>query len=460
MQKIDLDFILEATKGRLIGRFQDVSINAVCTDSREASSNSLFVPIVGEKVDAHKFLDMVAEAGTKIALSQREDVKSYEDMSIVLVDNTVKALQDIAALYRESITAPIVAITGSVGKTTNKEMIASALSSERKVYKTKANQNSQIGVPKTIIEADTQAEIIVIEMGISEFGEMSRISRVVKPDIAVVSNIGVAHIQNFGSREAIRDEKLHIIDFMKEHSKLYLNASDDMLFDIKLEKDMDIEYFSDTWHILSKNYASDVELIDACPSFTAHIGDKKLDISLTLAGIHQVSNAIVALSIADYFGLNLEHAAKSLADFKAFKHRQEIIKLDKYTVIDDSYNASPDSMKAALLILKDIKSSSRKIAVLADMKELGDDEVDLHIDIARFIEDRLCIDIVITLGSLAKYISDYLSSHTDISTHHFDDKLKMDAYIKNILQDGDVILLKGSNSIKLFETVDYIIDKE
>ena len=194
MKNVNIDFILKATAGKLKGKKNDIEVQSICLDSRQAKEGALFVPIVGEKVDAHDFIKKVYESGIRVSLSEKEDIEVPEDMSIILVKNSVKALQDIAKAYREGINIPIVAITGSVGKTTTKEMISLALSAQKKVYKTPANQNSQVGVPKTVLESDLSADVIVIEMGISEFSEMHRISEIVKADVAVVNNIGVAHL--------------------------------------------------------------------------------------------------------------------------------------------------------------------------------------------------------------------------------------------------------------------------
>ncbi len=460
MKNVNIDFILKATAGKLKGKKNDIEVQSICLDSRQAKEGALFVPIVGEKVDAHDFIKKVYESGIRVSLSEREDIKVPEDMSIILVENSVKALQDIAKAYRESINIPIVAITGSVGKTTTKEMISLALSAQKKVYKTPANQNSQVGVPKTVLESDLSADVIVIEMGISEFSEMHRISEIVKADVAVVNNIGVAHIQNFGTRESIRDEKLHIIDGMKEGAKLFLNAEDDMLAGAKLSKKMDVEYFAMSDTGLSKNYASHIELVNSCPQFIAHIGGEEVGVELNIQGMHQVLNAVIALTVAKLYGVDLKSASKKLSEFRGFRHRQEIIKYKDITIIDDSYNASPDSMRAALLILKDMKAK-RKIAVLADMRELGEDEVNLHRQIAQFIKENASVDLLLTYGELAKNIHDYVREHFSVcEALHFDDKAELDTFLKKTVAAEDVVLFKGSNSMKLFDSVDYITDRK
>ena len=460
MKNVNIDFILKATAGSLKGKKNDIEIKSICFDSRQAKEGDLFVPIVGEKVDAHDFIEKVYESGVRVSLSEREDIKVPEDMSIILVENSVKALQDMAKAYRETIHIPIVAITGSVGKTTTKEMISLALSAQKRVYKTPANQNSQVGVPKTILESDLSADVMVIEMGISEFAEMHRISEIVRADVAIVNNIGVAHIQNFGTGEAIRDEKLHIIDGMKEGAKLFLNAEDDMLVNVKLNKNMAVEYFSVSDTKISTNYASDIELIDSCAKFIAHIGGEEVGVELNIQGMHQVLNAIISLTIAKLYGVDLKSASKKLSEFRGSRHRQEVIKYKGITIIDDSYNASPDSMRAALLILRDMRAK-RKIAVLADMKELGEEEVNLHVQVAEFIKENACADLLISYGELAKNMHEYVKENfRDCAALHFNNKSELDTFLKKTLMPEDVVLFKGSNSMKLFDSVDYITDRK
>ena len=288
MREYSVRQIIEATKGKLLCGDENALVKDVVIDSRKAHPGALFVPIIGEKNDAHQFLPSVAEAGCKVSLVSKKDVSISEGMTYILVEDTLKALQDIAYAYRrEYIHIPLVGITGSVGKTTTREMVAAALSGGYQVFKTPANFNSQIGVPLTLFSIPEDAQIGVIEMGISEPGEMTKISRLVAPDSAVMTNIGVAHIEQLGSRGNICAEKYHICDYMNPEGTLFLNADDDLLSKIKSERK--IVYFG-------KNQVSNISMENGLAKFVAKIDQKEVNVELSVYGKHQIGNALAALS--------------------------------------------------------------------------------------------------------------------------------------------------------------------
>ena len=455
MRETSVRELIAATGGVLIFGNEDAVFSNIVIDSREATKNSLFVPVVGERNDAHKFLEAVYTAGCKVAISSRKDIFLKSDFNIVLVENTTKALQDLGIYLRSKLSLPLVGITGSVGKTTTREMVALALS-DIKVFKTPNNFNSQLGVPVTISRINDE-EIGVIELGMSMFGEMERIAKIVKCDCAVVTNIGTAHIENLHTKENIRSEKFHIMDGMKEGSVVFLNADNDLLFDPPKEKGIVYKYFSAKGNTSCDYYATDIVFNNAMPEFTANIGGKKVRVHLNVFGEHQISNALVAIAVADHYNLSVESAAKHLEEFRGFSHRQELIKLKDFTIIDDTYNASPDSMKASISILKDF-DAERKIAILADMKELGTDEKILHKEIGDFINENVKLDAVFTVGELAKEIIKDINK--DIYTKSFEDNESLEKFMSGYLKAGDVCLLKGSNSMRLFDVVDKIRNYE
>ena len=420
-----------ATGGEIISGNENAVFSNIVIDSRQADKDSLFVPLVGEKNDAHKFLKSVYDMGCRVAISSRKDIFLRDDFNIVLVNDTTEALQKLGKYIRSKLTLPLVGVTGSVGKTTTREMVALALS-DLKVFKTPNNFNSQVGVPITLSRINDE-EIGVIELGMSQFGEMERIAKIVNCDCALITNIGTAHIENLHTRENIRAEKFHIMDGMKEGSVVFLNADNDLLFDPP-------KVFN-----------------NAMPEFTAHIGGKKVRVHLNVFGEHQISNALVAIAVADHYNLSVESAAKHLEEFRGFSHRQELIKLKDFTIIDDTYNASPDSMKASISILKDF-DAERKIAILADMKELGTDEKILHKEIGDFINENVKLDAVFTVGELAKEIIKDINK--DIYTKSFEDNESLEKFMSGYLKAGDVCLLKGSNSMRLFDVVDKIKNYE
>lgn len=451
MKKISLKELADATGGEIISGNEKAIFSNIVIDSRQVDKNSLFVPIVGEKNDAHKFLDSVYEMGCRVAISSKRDIFLREDFNIVLVDDTTKALQSLGKYIRNKLTLPLVGVTGSVGKTTTREMVALALS-DLKVFKTPNNFNSQVGVPITLSRINDE-EIGVIELGMSQFGEMEKIAEIVKSDCALVTNIGTAHIENLHTRENIRSEKFHIMDGMKEGSVVFLNADNDLLENPPKREGIIYKYFSAKGNTDCDFYATNIVFENAIPKFTAHIGENTVKVNLHVFGEHQISNALVALAVADHYKLSIESAAKHLEEFRGFAHRQELIKLKGLTIIDDTYNASPDSMKASISILEGFKAN-RKIAILADMKELGADERKLHREIGDFINENVKPDAVFTVGELAKEI--LLNIDPYVFTKSFDDNDSLEKFISEYFKDGDVCLLKGSNSMKLFDVVEKI----
>ena len=444
-----------ATGGEIISGNENAVFSNIVIDSRQADKDSLFVPLVGEKNDAHKFLESVYDMGCRVAISSKRDIFLKDDFNIVLVNDTTEALQKLGKYIRNKLTLPLVGITGSVGKTTTREMVALALS-DLKVFKTPNNFNSQVGVPITLSRINDE-EIGVIELGMSQFGEMERIAKIVNCDCALVTNIGTAHIENLHTRENIRDEKFHIMDGMKNGSVVFLNADNDLLFDPPKRDGIEYKYFSAKGNTSCEYYATDIVFNNAMPEFTAHIGEKKVRVHLNVFGEHQISNALAAIAVANHYNLSVESAAKHLEEFRGFSHRQELIKLKDFTIIDDTYNASPDSMKASISILKDF-DSERKIAVLADMKELGTDEKILHKEIGDFINENVKLDAVFTVGELAKEIIKDINK--DIYTKSFEDNESLEKFMSGYLKAGDVCLLKGSNSMRLLDVLDNIKNYE
>ena len=473
MRGITVKELLEATGGNLLLGQEDQHAGHISLDSRKMEEDDLFVPIVGERVDAHLFLCQAIASGAAAVFTSEhhrwEDVKAsvrqqcggnreQEKKALgaawIEVPDTKKALQDLGSFCRKRLTLPLVGITGSVGKTTTREMIAEALSAGFLVYKTPGNSNSQVGVPITIAEISQSAEIGVIELGMSEPGEMERISRVARVDCAVITNIGVAHIEQLGSQEHILEEKLHIQDGMPAEGILFLNGDDPLLASVVpkegrkrvlygLGRDCDYR-------------AEDLHLEEGYPVFTAVHGDRSVRVRLQVMGSHMVSNAMAALAVADTYGLSMEKAALALGQFKGYKGRQQIFQWGGVTVIDDSYNASPVSMKAGLEVLASVKGEGRRIAVLADMKELGLEAVRFHEEIGAYIGEHP-LDMVLLLGELASCIGSGMDAARAVTPHIEMDRLaQVEEWLDEHIREGDCILFKGSNSMKLSEAVRHL----
>ena len=473
MTGITVKELLEATGGNLLHGQEDQHAKHISLDSRKMEGDDLFVPIVGERVDAHRFLCQAIASGAAVVFTSehhcgeevkacvrqqcgenREQERKALQAAWIEVSDTKKALQDLGSFCRKRLSLPLVGITGSVGKTTTREMIAEALSAGFLVYKTPGNSNSQVGVPITIAEIPQSAEIGVIELGMSEPGEMERISRVARVDCAVITNIGVAHIEQLGSQEHILEEKLHIQDGMPAEGILFLNGDDPLLASVVpkegrkrvlygLGRDCDYR-------------AEDLHLEEGYPVFTAVHGDRSVRVRLQVMGSHMVSNAMAALAVADTYGLSMEKAALALGQFKGYKGRQQIFQWGGVTVIDDSYNASPVSMKAGLEVLASVKGEGRRIAVLADMKELGLEAVRFHEEIGAYIGEHP-LDMVLLLGELASCIGSGMDAARAVTPYIEMDRLaQVEEWLDEHIREGDCILFKGSNSMKLSEAVRHL----
>ncbi|MBP3808267.1 MAG: UDP-N-acetylmuramoyl-tripeptide--D-alanyl-D-alanine ligase [Eubacterium sp.] len=474
--KLCVKDILRITNGELIFNSNVVSeediiqyeIKDIQFDSRKVTDNSLFVAIPGETVDPHKFIGNVAE-NTKAVIVEKDIEEILKlcglnevphDVAIIKVNNSLDALQAIGAYYRDYYQGTVIGVTGSVGKTTTREMITETIRSNIDTFSTTGNMNSQIGVPVTISKIfDIPSKAAVIEMGISEPGGMDRLAKIVRPNIAVVTIIGQAHIEFLGSKEGIRKEKLRITSQMDESGVLFLNADDPLLFDIKDQTG--VKTFTYGTNPEADYVAEDIVYGTDFNTYTFKHGDKKVNVKLSMLGKHNILNSLVAMAVCDYMGLNLEKAAKSLESFQGL--RQKTVKSDKgFTIIDDSYNASPDSMKAALNVLRDYRTTGRKIAVLGDMFELGPDSPEFHKEVGEYAaslkseDGKSVLDELITIGENSLEIHKAALLNTKIKVSHFTDKNEAASYLSDILKSGDVVTLKASNGMKFWEIVDKI----
>lgn len=460
MEQITVSDIVKATGGRLLCGDETQGLSHISTNSREMAGQDLFVPLIGERVDAHRFIEGAFEAGAAATLTSEHD--AMEDVHPwIRVEDTKKALQAIGVYLRERLHIPLVGVTGSVGKTTTREMIATALSAKYQVFKTPGNANSQIGVPITISEISSRDEIGVLELGMSLPGELTVIAKIAKVNMAVITNIGVAHIEQLGSQENIRREKLTIQDGMPEGGLLILNGDDPLLKDQKAREGLQTVYYGTGANCQYR--AEDIVLENGCPAFTAVCKERKIPVRLSVMGRHHVLDAMSALAVADACGVPLEAAAEKLGEFHGFKNRQQIYQRDdKVTIIDDTYNASPASMKAAIEVLDSMKTAERRIAVLADMKELGQESPRFHREIGTFLADHP-VDVLFTFGELAKEIeAGAKEANVGCTCYHFEaqDREALFETLSKSLRPGDCVLLKGSNSMRLQEIASRLLKAE
>ncbi|MCI8660467.1 MAG: UDP-N-acetylmuramoyl-tripeptide--D-alanyl-D-alanine ligase [Lachnospiraceae bacterium] len=441
MEQMTVRDIVKATGGRLLCGEEALPLRRISIDSKDIEGGELFVPLVGERVDAHRFIRQALKAGGAAVLTSEHD-EMTDDHPWIRVEDTRKALQEIGSYYRDRLTLPLVGITGSVGKTTTREMVAAALSAGFRVYKTPGNKNSQVGVPITLSEITPKDEIGVLELGMSMPGELTVIARIARVDMALITNVGVAHIEQLGSQENIYQEKLTIQDGLKDGGILLLNGDDPMLKNTRARAGCSTVYYGTGENCAYR--AEDICLEEGCPVFTAVCRDKRIPVRLKVLGRHNINNAMAALAVADLYGVVLAEAAKKLEEYQGFQGRQQIFVQNGVTIIDDTYNASPVSMVAALEVLESMKCAGKKVAVLADMKELGQSAKKFHQEIGEWLEQHP-VDVVFTLGELAEVIEG------GALCLHFGgaDLDGLFEKLTEILLPGDCVLLKGSNSMKL-----------
>lgn len=454
MENITVKDIVEMTGGILLCGDENTTVTDICINSKEIKNGDLFVPIIGEKVDAHRFIESALEIGAATLTSQHNNVVVAEK-PYIRVDDTVEALQKIGKSIRKRYEMPIVAVTGSVGKTTTREMITHALSSAKRTFHTEKNFNSQIGVPITLSRMSSLDEIAVLELGISEPGQMDILSDMVRPDMAVVTTIGVAHIEFMKTQENIRKEKLSIIHCMKEDGTLFLNGDDPLLKDSVEAENLTCKtlfYGTEEW---CDYYAKDIVYHENYTTFTCVHDSTEVYVTLNALGKHNVGNCVVALAVANENGIPMEVASKDFISFEG--QRQQIIRIEnKFTMIDDTYNASPDSMKASINVLCDMPCEGRRVAVIGDMFELGENEVLYHREIGEFLLGK-SLDEVVVIGKLSQNIKQVLDENeTDIRTYSFADSEEASIYLMATLKSEDIVLIKASNGMNLKEIVNIL----
>ena len=450
MKNLTLRNITRACQGTYRGNesLLDREVAGVTIDSRKVEKDFLFVAINGERFNAHQFIPDTIEKGALCVVSH-EDLGDT-DYPYILVEATGQALLDIAKLYRDSFDVKVVGITGSVGKTSTKEMIASVLAQKYNVHKTQGNFNNECGLPLTIFEMNEEHQVSVLEMGINHFGEMRKLSTVASPDICVITNIGVAHLEFLKTREGIMQEKTQMFQDMKPGGSVVLNGDDPLLSTIGPVKGSDpIFYGLDQ----DKNvvYATDVEPLGLKgTSCTIHLPEGSFSCVVPIPGIHMVSNALAGSAVGSKLGLTTEEIKRGIESLPSIPGRNHIIQTDRLILLDDCYNANPVSMKASLDVLN--MGIGRKVAVLGDMGELGPDYAALHRSVGEYAAE-IGIDLVCAIGPMSKEIAEGAASD-GTKALWFETKADFLAQTKDILKDGDNVLIKASHGMEFPEIVE------
>ena len=446
MEKLDLSEIIGACHGSF-GYPADIEISGISTDTRTIEKNSLFIALKGERFDGHDFAAKAMEMGAAAVVTER----AVEGARCVIVDSTAQALLDIAGYYRSRFDIPVVGVTGSVGKTTTKDMIALVVSQKYNTLKTQGNLNNEIGMPKTLFGLDRTHTAAVIEMGMSHQGEISRMSMCCQPDVCVITNIGVSHIENLGSQANILKAKMEILDGAKYDAPLILCRDDKLLAKAEVYSDRKVYYYS-----VSKKdcdvYATGITTADGGINFTINYGGEKLAARINCLGEHNVKNALAAFCVGIALDIPTEDIIKGIGLFKPEGMRQNVREHKGVTFILDCYNAAPDSMKASLSVLAQTEAKGKRYCVLGDMLELGKNSAKYHKQVGEYVLSSKADEILCFGENSVHYIEGACDKgFAAENARHFDSREELAAYLKGKLNAGDAVLIKGSRGMKLEE---------
>lgn len=498
--------IEQACGGKLVRKDgsteSDICVTSVVIDSRKVEAGGVFLATVGERVDGHRFISQVFAQGAALAITEKKPEQVEEETGVdcsgwgsyVLVEDSLQALKDIAEYYRKKLKIRIVGITGSVGKTSTKEFIAGVLAEKYNVLKTEGNFNNEIGVPLTLLRIRGEHSLAVVEMGISDFGEMHRLSKMVRPDVCVITNIGQCHLENLKNRDGILKAKSEIFDFLAEDGVVCLNGEDDKLSTLLDVKGHKPHFFGLGGNSAEEVIATDIQShglwgSDAVLELSGNAADdgygvctdrakeqkvEKIPVHVPLPGRHMVLNAAAAACVARLFGLSNEQIGEGIGRIQPVSGRNHLIPMKDYTLIDDCYNANPASMKAAIDLLA--MADTEKVAILGDMFELGEDSDKLHGEVGAYAAAS-GIDRILCVGEMSEHMfeaaitqagqkgeGDSVEVLSAQSMHivHFPTR---DALLESLRQerkeyipDGSTVLIKASHGMEFTGVLDFLRD--
>ncbi|MDR2183931.1 MAG: UDP-N-acetylmuramoyl-tripeptide--D-alanyl-D-alanine ligase [Clostridiales bacterium] len=455
MKPLKISEVAEAVGGRINNpEIADRLIIGVSFDTREAMHDMIFVPLKGKNTDGHNFLHEAMKCGAACVFSE---IETYVDA--IMVKDAAQALKDLAEYYRSLFDVKVVGITGSNGKTSTKDMVAAVLAEKYNVVKTIGNFNNEIGLPTTIFNIDDDTDVVVLEMGMNHRGEISRLSKIARPDYAIITNIGVAHIENLGSQEEIFKAKSEILDYLAPGGKVYLSGDDNFLARYRDRKNFVFYGYG-----LRNTYrANEIEgnSLDSSQYAVLLKDGRTLEVYVPTPGKHMVMNSLAAVAVGEEMGLAPAQIADGIKKFKSSGMRMNVIETNGgMRVIDDCYNASPDSVKAALEVL--LQATGNTMAILGDMLELGEQSYDMHFDIGAEAA-RLCIDTIICVGenSEATYegaYSEFRSGASNSQIIYFNSKHDCMAQLDAFVKPGDTILVKASRGMRFEDIVRKLVD--
>lgn len=444
--ELSLKELLEAVNGEVIFMGK-TEFNSICIDTRKIEKNNVYLAIKGENFNGNKFVLEAFKKGASVAIIDEVlfDLNNRENLETVIkVQDTEKALLQLAHYYRKKLGLKIVGVTGSCGKTSTKDLIAAFLSEKYKVFKTKGNFNNQIGLPLMILELDSSIDVAVLEMGMSNLGEIDVLANCARPDIAVITNIGLSHIENLKTQENILKAKSEIFNYFGEENSLIINGEDENLLKIK---DKCFEILKIGYNHEYDVYAFNIILEEDKTTFTVKDKEEEIIFTIPMAGKHNVLNSMLAIEVAKKLNVTFNEMKRGIKNLEATSMRLQVIKKNKITIINDCYNASPDSMKSSMDVLSTYKIG-RKIAILGTMNELGEEAANSHKEVGKYALNK--VDLLIAIG---KYNDCFKEGFAGENLITFTTKEECINNLSTIIKENDVVLVKASRGMKFEDIV-------
>ncbi|MEW6377278.1 MAG: UDP-N-acetylmuramoyl-tripeptide--D-alanyl-D-alanine ligase [Thermodesulfobacteriota bacterium] len=461
---LPIEEVLKATGGKLLQGERTGFFQGISTDSRTVVEGELFIALKGAHFDGHHYALEALEkkaGGVIIEDEKAGDIRwdGYRPKAVIAVEDTLRALGDIARDRRRKYQTPVVALTGSNGKTTTKEMISACLETTFPILKTRGNLNNLIGLPLTLLRLTEREKVVVLEMGMNVPGEIRRLTEIAEPDVGLITNIQRVHLEGVGSLEKVQEEKGELFQRMKRNGTVLVNRDDPLV--VELASEFSGQRITFGVKNLAYVMAKEIRLrgIEGT-TFTLILGMEEMEINLPLIGRHFVPNALAAIAAASYFGIEMKKVKEALEGFHPFPMRMEVVGLEGgKTLINDAYNANPRSMELALETLAEMKRKGRAIAVLGDMLELGDFTEEAHQQLGRKIRE-LSIDLLLSLGEWASVVVESAVRHgfplerTRVLENH----AEAISILKEVMQEGDWVLVKGSRRLAMERIVEGVIE--
>ena len=450
MKNLTLNNLARVCRGRYCGGWEqgEQEVKSIVTDSRQTEPGALFVAIPGERVDGHVFIEDVIAKGALAVMSERD--LGQRPFPYIQVESSLQAVKYMAQVYLEQLQIPVVGITGSVGKTSTKEVIASVLSQKFCVLKTKGNFNNELGLPLTVFGLRQEHEMAVLEMGINQFGEMTRLAKIARPDTCVITNIGPCHLEYLGSRDGVFRAKTEVFPYIKPGGRAVLNGDDDKLSEVERVNGSRPLFFgmsssADVWADMLENHGLEGM---RC---RIHIGEDSFWVQIPIPGEHMIYNALAAVAVGKCYGLNADEIRRGIESLEPVDGRLRMVKTGTAAIIDDCYNANPVSMKASLEVLKN--TPGRKTAILGDMGELGSNEAQMHREVGAYA-GACGLDLCICVGGLSRHMAEAArEKNPHMEVVHLKRLEELMEILPGLAQKGGTILVKASHFMEFHKVV-------